>query len=74
MYGDMFSMDFKNMLHVTSYMFYLYISPWHLEKTLSNIKRQFKHFSVVSYMYEIPLLKPSKKIKGKKHDVFVYTI
>lgn len=85
MYGNMFSMDLNSLTHkpvntgkklssVNFLTFYVYISPWHLDKTIANIKNQFKHFSTVSYMYEITSLKLTEKIKGKKHPVFVYNI
>lgn len=75
-FGDMFIMNFSSL--TTPYSlpptFYLYISPWHLEKTVANIKRQLNHFSIVSYMYEIPSLRISKKLKGNKHPIFVYNV
>lgn len=85
LYGNMFSMNFnsltrkpvntgKKLSSVNSLTFYLYISPWHLEKTVNNIKRQFKHFSITSYMYEITALKLAKKVKGKQHSIFVYNV
>ncbi len=75
-FANMFNVDYKKLLtfNFSLFTFYLYISPWHLEKTVANIKRQFKHFSVVSYMYEIKSLKLAKKMKGKKHPTFVYNI
>ncbi len=75
-YGNMFYMNYVNHLssNINHLTFYLYISPWYLEKTLSNIKSQLRHFSVVSYMYQIKPLKLTEKIKGKKHSVFVYNI
>ncbi len=76
LYGNMFTMNFNSLTRkpVHSLTFYLYISPWHLEKTVNNIKRQVNHFSLVSYMYEIKLLKLIEKIKGKKNSVFAYNI
>lgn len=76
MYGNMFTMNYKKHLtlefsHLT---FYLYISPWYLARTVSNLKSQISNFNVVSYMYEIPYLKPSKKIEADTHPVFIYTI
>ena len=51
---------------------YLYISPWFLEKTVSNIKKQVPKFSVVSYMYPIKSLKNRQSnIKGR-NSVFIY--
>lgn len=62
MYGNMFNMNFPhltiNPYHLT---FYLYISPWHLEKTVKNIQRYFAHYRIVSYMYQIPCLSNLEK-------------
>ncbi len=73
-YGDIFTMDFSP-LTPNSYLltFYLYISPWFLEKTISNIKNQISKFSVISYMYPIKsLTKKSKEIIQGKNRIFVY--
>ncbi|HEX7543159.1 MAG TPA: hypothetical protein VF385_03700 [Patescibacteria group bacterium] len=51
---------------------YLYISPWYLEKTISNIKNQISKYSVVSYMYSIKSLKNKEKIIQGKNSIFVY--
>lgn len=77
-YGDMFSIDFKNFINFNNFLtFYIYISPWFLKKTLSNIKNQISKFKVVSYMY--PLKNFNNKIdftkvtevKGK-NSIFSY--
>jgi len=83
-YGDIFTMDFSP-LTPNSYLsaeasakagfltFYLYISPWYLEKTILNIKDQISKFSVISYMYPIKsLTKKSKEIIQGKNRIFVY--
>lgn len=77
MYGNMFSMDFFNYLGSRIYdlTFYLYISPWHLEKTVNNIRKQFNNVQIVSYMYPIKSLKKKeKKIKGFAHLIYSYTL
>ncbi len=85
-YGDIFKMNFKSFLYrqgnastdkalpcLYPYTtFYLYISPWFLEKTFSNIKTQFLKFKTVSYMYPIKLLKNKEKIIQGKNKIFVY--
>jgi len=53
--------------------FYLYISPWYLEKVIKNLKLEFKNFDLVSYMYPLPKIKPNKIIKGK-NKIFLYKI
>jgi 16S rRNA A1518/A1519 N6-dimethyltransferase RsmA/KsgA/DIM1 with predicted DNA glycosylase/AP lyase activity len=50
---------------------YLYISPWHLEKVIKNLKSQIKNFSLVSYFYPIPKIKAKKIFQGK-NKVFTY--
>lgn len=75
MYGNIFNLDFKTLTLSNLSTFYLYISPWYIEKTLTNIKKQFKHFSLISYMYPIKsLIKKEKKIKGFKHDIYLYAV
>lgn len=73
-YGDMFKFNFMNFRNLTNFItIYLYISPWFLEKTISNIKNQISKFSIVSYMYEISSLKKyEKKINAYKHPIFTY--
>lgn len=77
--NDIFKIDFSShALRTTPYhlTFYLYISPWFLEKTISNIKDQFASwrtkFSVISYMYPIKSLKKSEKVIQGKNKVFIY--
>ena len=74
-YGDIFKLNFNSLTRkpVNSLTFYLYISPWFLEKTISNIKNQIAKFSVISYMYPIKsLTKKSKEIIQGKNRIFVY--
>ncbi|MDO9027391.1 MAG: class I SAM-dependent methyltransferase, partial [Candidatus Roizmanbacteria bacterium] len=71
-YGDIFELDFKNFINFTygsvvtdpyNITFYLYISPWYLEKVIENClhsealakgcKLKIENFHVVSYMYPI---------------------
>jgi len=69
---DIFKINLKRyMLHVTRYTFYLYISPWYLKKVIKNLKSQIKKFSLVSYFYPLPKIKPKKIFQGK-NKVFVY--
>jgi hypothetical protein len=73
MKGDMFSMKFEEGEKKTTFTFFLYISPWYLEKAYANITRQKKKFDLVSYFYELP---KETKLKGKKtsgiHNVYTY--
>jgi len=66
---DMFNMDFNALdsgLRRNDIVFYLYISPRYMEKTILNIKKQISKFRVVSYMYQINKTTPSKK------SIFIY--
>lgn len=71
--GDMFKLNYEKLLPKlkTQNTFYLYISPWYLEKTVENIKNYLKTFYIVSYMYQLPKRKEIKKLKGK-HPIFTY--
>lgn len=51
--------------------FYLYISPWLIDKVLRNVSPQFPHAKYVSYFYPIKQLHEKKKIKGI-HQIFSY--
>lgn len=72
-FGDMFTMNFDKILDPKkSTLFYLYISPWHMEKTIQNVKWQIQRFTVVSYMYEVkPLGKSQKQVEGLNR-IFIY--
>jgi len=83
-YDDIFKMDFNSltrqpvnnitMKQFNNLIIYLYISPWYLEKTISNIKNQISKFTVISYMYSIKSLKNKEKIIRGKNKIFVYNI
>ena len=72
---DMFKIDFSSLIpNPYSLVIYLYISPWYLEKTISNIKNQINKFSVVSYMYPLKNKTAFTKVtavKGK-NSIFIY--
>ncbi len=53
-------------------VFYLYISPWFLERIIRNLKLKIKNFSIVSYMYPIKSLKKNEKVIEGKNRIFVY--
>lgn len=79
-YGDIFTLNFNSLTRklVNSLTFYLYISPWYLEKTISNIKNQSAgwrtKYSIVSYMYSIKSLKNIKRIIQGKNLIFIYNL
>jgi len=77
-YGDIFKMNFSHYTQCTdakfcvSTTFYLYISPWFLEKTIKNCRLKIKNFNIVSYMYPIKSLKQNEKIIKGKNKIFIY--
>ncbi|OGK26197.1 hypothetical protein A2954_04390 [Candidatus Roizmanbacteria bacterium RIFCSPLOWO2_01_FULL_37_12] len=72
--GDIFKMNYNQLTskQANQATFYLYISPWYLEKTLSNIKKQIKKFSIVSYMYPIKSLKKKERIVNGLNSIYIY--
>ncbi len=87
---DIFRMNFNSLTRlptealakvgkpVNSLTFYLYISPWFLEKVISNIKDQSASwrtkFSVVSYMYPLKDKTAFTKVTAVegKNKIFIY--
>ncbi|MCR4276937.1 MAG: hypothetical protein NUV87_02295 [Candidatus Roizmanbacteria bacterium] len=74
---DIFKMNFDKLLtfHSSLLTFYLYISPWYLEKTVKNLKLKIKKFGVVSYMYPLKdktVFAKVLAVKGK-NKIFVYS-
>lgn len=59
-------------------VFFMYISPWYMEKTILNILRQYKSFELVTYFYAAPKSKKYKVTQLKHatniHDVYRYKI
>jgi 16S rRNA A1518/A1519 N6-dimethyltransferase RsmA/KsgA/DIM1 with predicted DNA glycosylase/AP lyase activity len=79
-HGDIFKLNFKKLLTVDFSLltFYLYISPWFLEKVITNINSQLatnkQQLTIVSYMYPIKSLKEKERIIQGKNKIFVYQI
>jgi len=78
-WADFFKTNLSQMLSLNSELkilnatFYLYISPWFLEKTLSIIKLLPKEKRIVSYFYPIKTLKPMTHIIGI-HNLYTYKV
>jgi len=80
-WGDLFKIKYNSLTRkpacpelverVNSLTFYLYVSPWLLEKLIENLKLKIENFSVVSYFYPIKSLKPKKVFKGK-NNIYSY--
>ena len=78
-YGDIFKMDFESFMYrqgtaLSVPTFYLYISPWFLERIIRNLKLEIRNFSIVSYMYSIKSLKNKEKIIQGKNSIFIYNL
>lgn len=73
-FGDIFKMNYKKLLtsNFSLLTFYLYISPWFLERVIPNLKFKISNFSIVSYMYPVKSLKSKEKIICGKNKIFVY--
>lgn len=53
--------------------FYMYISPWFIEKTVTNITKQIKIFYLVSYFYQVKCLpKYNEEVKEGVHKIYSY--
>lgn len=70
---DMFTMSYDDILDGRNATFYLYISPWFIEKTVANITKQLKKFELVSYFYRVSCLPHYKEtlVKGV-HSLYTY--
>ncbi len=72
---DLFKLNYSSL--TTNYQplttFYLYVSPWLIEKIISKIKKDIEEFDVVSYFYPIKSLKKKEKITQGKNKIFSYT-
>lgn len=68
--GNIFSMQYTHAsLHST---FFSYISPWYLERVLSNVQRQLQSLDYISYFYPLPHWKPNRTLHGS-HSVYYYS-
>jgi len=73
---DILKMNFNSptMKQLNNLTIYLYISPWYIEETISNIKSQISKFSVVSYMYPLKDKTAFTKVTAVegKNKIFIY--
>lgn len=54
------------------YTFYLYISPWLIEKVVSRVKEQIPHARFVSYFYPIKSMKKTERAFRGVHNLYTY--
>ncbi len=72
-FGDMFKMKLNNLtFDISNLTFYLYISPWFLEKVSKKVLTSFPNAKIISYMYPIKSLKKKERIIKGKNSVFIY--
>lgn len=73
---DFFNFNIKKYIrfYVTSFTFYVYLSPWFIDKIIKNLKLKIKNFTVVSYMYPIKSLQRKKSIFKGKNKIYCYQI
>lgn len=72
-WGDIFSFNFKSQISNFKFItFYLYISPWLIEKVISRIKKQLPNSSFVSYFYPIKSLQKKEKVLKGIHNTYYY--
>jgi 16S rRNA A1518/A1519 N6-dimethyltransferase RsmA/KsgA/DIM1 with predicted DNA glycosylase/AP lyase activity len=75
--ADIFTINFKKLVtkpvtrNPQPVTFYLYISPWYLEKVIKNLKLKIKNFALVSYFYSVPKMRAKKVFEGK-NKIFIY--
>ena len=72
---DIFSMNYSQLTtnHYPLTTFYIYISPWFIEKTVTNISKQMSNFELVSYFYQVKCLpKHTEVCKEGIHKIYTY--
>lgn len=69
-----FFLDNETMKQLSNITFFLYISPWFLEKMLKQIRTVDGKKTIVSYYYPIKSLKANLTIRNEVNPIFVYHI
>jgi 16S rRNA A1518/A1519 N6-dimethyltransferase RsmA/KsgA/DIM1 with predicted DNA glycosylase/AP lyase activity len=71
--GNMFTLNYKQFLPKvkSQLVFYIYISPWLIDKTIKTIQSYYQHFYIISYMYKVEGARPTQTFSGV-HKVFRY--
>ncbi len=75
-YGDFFRRDYLTSLPKAKHRtFFMYLSPWYLEKIVAVIRKEFKRFEMVSYFYPLPARKGYKLTKSTRNipDIYRYS-
>lgn len=73
-WGDMFKLNYQRLTTDDQRLttFYLYISPWLIEKVISRIQKQLPHSSFVSYFYPIKSLGKEEVVLKGVHNTYCY--
>lgn len=75
-WGDMFKADYRKITEkgdgVKSVTFYLYISPWLIEKAIAQALSSFPDADFVSYYYPIKSMKDRQRIDPGVHMTYAY--
>jgi len=74
---NMFTCVYSDFIDIKAFdftTFYIYISPWFIEKTVANITKQLTQFDLVSYYYQVKCL-PKHKEQAKEgvHKIYRYS-
>lgn len=74
-YNNIFKFNSNNLNRQStkSLTFYLYLSPWFLNKIIKILKLKIPKFKIVSYMYEIKNLNKEKVLSGI-NKIYLYKI
>src|SRR3989344_1592356 len=74
--GDMFKFDYRQFVKNENMenVFYMYISPWYLEKTVNQIRKLDTPVRIVSYMYAIKSLQHLEEKKMGLHQITSYNL
>lgn len=74
--GDIFSIDYSPFqtsnpnFHI---LFYMYISPWLIDRVVKKIRAAIPHYSMVSYYYPVKNMNAYSEQKGI-HSIYRYEI
>lgn len=69
--GDMFTADYRRW-GTRGMTYYLYISPWLIEKVIARIREQVPGARFVSYFYPVKSLGYKEKKTAGVHGVYIY--
>lgn len=72
-WGDMFKINYQILtFDVPRLTFYLYISPWFIEKVVQKVRKELPSARFVSYYYPIKSFKHKEKKVTGVHSLYTY--